>query len=115
MPPPPTPCQKNPCGMNAICREKNGVGSCICQENYYGDPYVGCKPECVTNSDCTLDKACSSSLRCYNPCSEHDICGIGAQCKVVRHNPVCICEPGLTGDPFVKCFVERSKKKNCLK
>jgi hypothetical protein len=111
LPPAPTPCEKNPCGQNAICKERNGVGSCICQENYYGDPYVACKPECVTNSDCSLDKACNSNMRCYNPCSVHDICGLGAQCKVVRHNPVCVCQPGLTGDPFIKCSVERSKKK----
>ena len=30
-------------------------------------------------------------------------CGIEADCKVINHNPICTCPPGLTGDPFVKC------------
>lgn len=25
-------------------------------------------------------------------------------CQVLNHNPICICAPGYTGDPFTRCF-----------
>jgi hypothetical protein len=113
LPPPKSPCESNPCGSNAICRESNGVGSCTCKEYYYGDPYVACTPECLTSSDCPLNKACNSQvLRCENPCLKRDVCGINAVCEVVSHNAVCYCRNGLTGDPFIKCFADDSKAAN---
>lgn len=115
LPPPKNACSPSPCGNGAICRDKNGVGSCTCKENYYGDPYIECRPECLSSSDCPLNKACNQKLHCENPCLNRDICGLGAYCEVVAHNPVCVCPAGQTGDPFIRCFVKESKRHNFLK
>jgi hypothetical protein len=34
-------------------------------------------------------------------------CGINAMCRVVQHSPICVCERGYTGNPFVICQIER--------
>ncbi len=50
---PPSPCDPNPCGANAVCRDRGHAASCVCLPGYpKGDPYEACRPECVTNSDC---------------------------------------------------------------
>jgi hypothetical protein len=84
------------CGANTICQ--NGV--CICETDYHGDPYVGCKPECILNSDCDRDKACIRR-KCVNPCA--GLCGINAICEVLNHIPICRCPDGMSGNAFVKC------------
>lgn len=100
---PTDPCYPSPCGANAICRERNGAGSCRCIQNYFGDPYINCQPECVQNSDCPGSKACIN-MKCRDPCA--NACGFNAVCRVTHHQPVCSCEPGFTGNPLRAC-VER--------
>lgn len=90
------PCHPSPCGPNAAC--ENGV--CTCLPEYHGDPYIGCKPECVLNSDCPRDKACIKN-KCHNPCV--DTCGTDALCEVINHIPMCSCPPGTTGSPMYYC------------
>lgn len=97
----PTPCQPSPCGPNAVCREQSGAGSCRCIEDYIGNPYEGCRPECVLNTDCPPNKACLRS-KCQDPCP--GTCGSNADCQVVSHLASCTCRPGFTGDPFRSCF-----------
>lgn len=63
----PSPCANSPCGANAVCRERNGVGSCACLPEYFGDPYTGCRPECVQNSECDQTRACVNN-KCVDPC-----------------------------------------------
>jgi hypothetical protein len=94
------PCVPSPCGTNAICKEQNGAGSCTCLPEYYGNPYEGCRPECVLNTDCASNKACSN-YKCKNPCP--GTCGQNAECQVVNHLPMCSCYQGYTGDPFRFC------------
>lgn len=94
------PCNPSPCGSNAVCKERNGAGSCTCLPDYFGDPYSGCRPECVTNSDCPRVRACVNN-KCADPCP--GVCGIDAECYVVNHSPSCACRPGYTGDPFTQC------------
>jgi len=94
------PCEPSPCGINAICKEQNGAGSCTCLTEYYGNPYEGCRPECVLNTDCASNKACSN-YKCKNPCP--GTCGQNAECQVVNHLPMCSCYQGYTGDPFRYC------------
>lgn len=98
--PPPNPCSPSPCGANALCKERNGVGSCSCLPEYFGDPYTGCRPECVSNSDCDRNKACSNN-RCIDPCP--GACGINAECRTVNHSPTCTCLTGYNGNPLVRC------------
>lgn len=101
--PPPNPCNPSPCGANALCKERNGVGSCSCLPEYFGDPYTGCRPECVSNSDCDRNKACSNN-RCKDPCPGS--CGINAECRTINHSPTCTCLYGYSGNPLTKCELE---------
>lgn len=94
------PCSPSPCGPNAVCRELNGAGSCTCLPEYFGNPYEGCRPECIINSDCTSDRACIRS-KCQDPCP--GTCGPRAVCHVINHSPSCTCLPDHTGDPFSYC------------
>nr|CAD7617395.1 unnamed protein product [Timema genevievae] len=96
----PTPCIPSPCGANAICKEQNGAGSCTCLQDYLGNPYEGCRPECVLNTDCASNRACIRN-KCQNPCP--GTCGQNADCQVVNHLPSCTCIPEYTGDPFRYC------------
>lgn len=102
-----TPCIPSPCGPNAICREQNGAGSCTCADDYIGNPYEGCRPECVLNSDCPSNKACINN-KCKDPCP--GTCGSNADCQVINHLPSCVCRTGYTGDPFVYCNIITERK-----
>lgn len=107
------PCDPSPCGMNAVCREKQGAGSCTCLPDYFGDPYTGCRPECMQNSECDNTKACINQ-KCRDPCP--GVCGNNAQCFVVNHSPSCECFSGYTGNPSIECReIPRSKfKQICI-
>jgi len=94
-----TPCQPSPCGPYSQCRAVNGQSVCSCLAGYQGMP-PACRPECVVNSDCGRNEACSNQ-KCRNPCP--GTCGVGARCEVVNHNPICSCPPRFTGDAFVRC------------
>lgn len=97
---PTTPCIPSPCGTNAICKEQNGAGSCSCLPEYIGNPYEGCRPECVLNSDCPASYACIQN-KCRDPCP--GTCGLNAECHVVNHLAACTCNVGYTGNPFSFC------------
>lgn len=90
------PCNPTPCGSNAQCH--NGI--CSCLPEFQGDPYAGCRPECVLNSDCPKDKACLQS-KCKNPCP--GTCAHNALCEVINHIPMCSCVSGMEGNAFVQC------------
>lgn len=92
------PCSASPCGPNARC--DNGI--CTCSPEYQGDPYVGCRPECVLNTDCPQNRACSRN-KCVDPCP--GTCGRDAQCIVYNHVPMCSCPNGMIGNAFVQCAV----------
>lgn len=94
------PCDPSPCGPNALCKEQNNAGACLCLPNYIGNPYEGCRPECVINSDCPPNLACIQS-KCKDPCP--GTCGVNAECQVVKNLPTCTCLPGYNGDPFRYC------------
>ena len=58
--------------------------------------------ECQVDRDCPLDKACKSQ-ECVNPCLG-TICGTRARCEVDFHTAICVCPPGLQGNPLVACI-----------
>lgn len=105
-PVPLNPCRPSPCGANAMCREASG--SCVCSPDFYGNPYEGCRPECVINSDCTSNRACIRN-RCQDPCP--GTCGVNAICEVINHIPACSCQPRYTGDPFRYCQLMQETRK----
>lgn len=90
------PCNPSPCGPNSQCNS----GVCTCIPEYQGDPYSGCRPECVLNSDCLRDKACLRS-KCTDPCP--GTCALNAICEVINHIPMCSCPRGMEGNAFVQC------------
>lgn len=97
------PCSPSPCGPNSVCRVINQQPVCSCVAGYLGAP-PACRPECTVSSDCSLSEACSNQ-KCVNPCPGS--CGFSTICNVVNHNPICSCLPGFTGDPFVRCILQR--------
>lgn len=96
------PCVPTPCGPHSQCREIGDSPSCSCLPNYIGSP-PNCRPECSINEECTRSEACMRE-KCRDPCPGS--CGIGAQCTVVNHIPVCVCPEGYTGDPFTNCVLK---------
>lgn len=100
--PPTSPCIPNPCGPFAQCTvTPEGHSLCLCPDGMAGDPATGCSgPECRTDDDCPWDKSCLG-WKCLNPCP--GACGIGADCRVEKHHPVCSCHEGLTGNPLIRC------------
>ena len=96
------PCNPEPCGVNADCLVV-GDGSrydCRCYPNYFGNPFIECKPECTINTDCPKYLQCINQ-QCKDPCP--GTCGFNALCETVNHNPMCDCPRGLEGDPRVAC------------
>ncbi|KAJ8938421.1 hypothetical protein NQ318_004707, partial [Aromia moschata] len=112
---PEKPCQPSPCGPNAQCREVNGSPSCSCLPEftegtyavceclpeYHGNPYESCRPECLTNADCSMNRACITN-KCQDPCP--GTCGVNALCSVANHIPVCSCPEKYEGDAFRLCI-----------
>lgn len=97
-------CFPSPCGPNSHCSENNGVAKCSCAPGFIGSG-LSCRPECVLNSDCSLDQVCYN-LKCVNTCTL-DVCGQNAVCSVNNHTPLCTCRDGYSGDPFNKCSPTR--------
>lgn len=95
------PCLPSPCGPYSQCREVHGQAVCSCLQAYIGSP-PSCRPECMISSECPFDKACVNQ-KCVNPCL--NICGPYTVCRVVRHSPICSCQPGYTGDAFSQCYL----------
>lgn len=102
---PPSPCVPNPCGPGAECIvTRDGNSLCQCPDGMGGDPTgpAGCHGyECVVDENCFDHQACIG-YRCKDPCPGS--CGINANCRVEKHHPVCTCNPGLTGNPVIRCF-----------
>lgn len=68
---------------------RNHRAECRCKNGLVGDPMINCaqrdvspKPECTSNSDCPLDKACITG-KCQDACL--GTCGIGAECHTNYH------------------------------
>ena len=95
---------QNPCAPQAQCTARAHHPVCTCPEGYGGDPYRQCyRPECCTDTDCPLDKACVAE-NCVNPClTTSTPCGRGAECRVEFHAARCVCPAGLQGSPLVAC------------
>lgn len=77
-------------------------------QNYFGNPYSSCQPECYGDVDCPSHKpACFYGI-CKSPCD--GACGTGANCELRGLTPVCSCPRDMTGDPFIGCRpFEKSK------
>lgn len=104
-------CDPSPCGPFSRCLlSESGQALCSCLPGFKGVPPM-CQPKCVSNADCPQSETCVNQI-CVNPCLGS--CGVGANCIVVNHNPICNCKSGETGDPFVVCtaFVDHPLDEN---
>lgn len=99
-PTPSRPCNPSPCGTNAYCRERHNTAYCECLPDFRGNPYEGCQPECLVNTDCPKSQACIRT-KCQDPCP--GTCGVGAICTVSNHIPICSCPLPTIGDAFTIC------------
>lgn len=97
------PCVPSPCGPNSQCQVKGDSPACSCLPEFIGSP-PNCKPECISNSECSYNKACMN-MKCKDPCPGS--CGQNAICQVVSHAPRCSCLSGYVGDPFIQCYVQQ--------
>ena len=105
-PPQDNPCEPSPCGPRAQCQVVNNLPSCSCLPEFVGSP-PNCRPECVSNSECPSHLACIN-YKCKDPCPGS--CGVNAECRVVSHTPSCTCANSYTGDPFIQCTQQISKR-----
>lgn len=96
------PCNPSPCGANTKCEN----GQCFCLPDYHGNPYTGCRPECVLHTDCSRDRACVQH-KCSDPCV--GTCAVNAICEVLNHIPNCRCPEGMEGNAFTQCSLIKSK------
>lgn len=101
---PKNPCHPSPCGSNTVCRVQGDQAVCECVSDYHGNPFTGCRPECVSNNECSRNTACINN-KCKDPCI--GTCGTEALCSVFNHIPTCSCPEGTTGDAFKYCEIIR--------
>lgn len=107
---PVSPCSGSICGANAICEDRYGVAICSCKRTYIGQP-PNCRPECVTNSECSSNKACIN-YKCEDPCA--GLCGFNANCVVRQHLPFCTCLENYEGNPYNECRIKPKRKSKSL-
>lgn len=100
------PCVPSPCGPNSQCRPVGTTPSCSCLIDFIGSP-PNCRPECTINPECSSNLACIWQ-KCKDPCPGS--CGVGAQCSVINHTPICTCLDGYIGDPFTSCQPKPPRK-----
>lgn len=101
-------CVPSPCGPNAECLD----GVCNCIPEFRGDPYVGCRPECVLNADCPRDRACIRN-KCLDACP--GACALNALCTVIGHVPMCSCPANMTGNAFSQCTPLQGIWRSCYR
>lgn len=100
----PITCDNIECGANSECSQRGKAFKCACKNGFFGDPLVGCRPECVINTDCPVQKSCKN-YKCEDPCL--NACGVNSLCEVINHYPVCYCPPNYVGDALVACNERR--------
>ena len=90
------------CGSNTIRTKPtvNATCTCECKPAYVGNPYLGCRPGCLLNSDCPFEQACLSN-QCKDPCP--GVCGHNSLCIVTNQRPSCLCKKGHGGNPYEGC------------
>lgn len=119
-------CTKLQCGPNALCVTEAHRSSCICANNFEGNPgdlITGCRPEriapkgeCSANDDCPTGLVCAISadgLRaCVNPCNTV-ACGFNEVCSVDHTgHPVCSCKDSFVWNP-IKSACEKPSLPDC--
>lgn len=94
------PCKSlTPCAPSAKCKVLDSLPVrtmvCECINGVTGTrgecknlPAI--KTGCESNEECQDSESCINQ-QCRNPCN----CGVGAQCHVIKHRPICSCLEGI--------------------
>jgi len=102
------------CGPNEICRVVNNVPVCgssgVTNSNNGGkDKDSSSSSYCQKHVECPSTQVCSQH-NCVDPCASSSsgsedrlVCGGNARCIVVQHSPLCGCNEGMKGNPYVQC------------
>lgn len=107
----------------------NHYPSCVCEQNYGGNPQLGCTKrkfpnlvykldnqkitvtyfnrskfpvECESSSDCAYTETCYNN-QCINPCLLENECAVNAECFGANHQAACRCASGYFGNPKLLC------------
>ena len=79
-----------------------------------GSPIVpGVTVGCDIDDDCPDYTACRNR-KCINPCVVDKPCAPSANCRVVKHSPICTCPNGYIGTPQTKCSLREFWKTKSL-
>ena len=79
-----------------------------------GSPIVpGVTVGCDIDGDCPDYTACRNR-KCINPCVVDRPCAPSANCRVVKHSPICTCPNGYIGTPQTKCSLRECGKTKFL-
>lgn len=79
------------------------MAACRCPPGTQGDPRRACiSAVCHYNEDCDDTQTCNRLNRVCQPACSDDACAPGATCTGRDHRPVCTCQPGLFGEPYLQ-------------
>ncbi|KAF2350556.1 EGF-like domain [Trinorchestia longiramus] len=92
-------CSLGVCGESAECAVYDHRPVCTCPLGTTVPPIA---VACENNDNCHEGMSCVNLL-CYDACAL-GVCGDHALCVASQHRPVCICPPGTTGNPQIKCL-----------
>ena len=98
------------CSSRASCIVQNHLPFCKCQNQFTGDPYVGCarrpEPQCRDDDDCPHLTACIND-KCQDPCTAIKPCIEPAECRVMPNHSVrsmvCVCPSGYVSSGSRTC------------
>lgn len=107
----------NPCTSDNMCTHDQECSvldtsplrtiMCRCPPDTFVDATGRCVPIVVTKPQCQVDFDCDDSDKCIRgTCVEAcriDRCGVNAICNSWRHQSICTCAPGYTGNAHYEC------------
>ena len=101
-------CAATSCAADEICRVRDATRPvCECQTNFVRHPVKGlCEkpslPDCVSDSDCSVESTCRPDLlgvrKCSRACADFT-CPPNSNCRAANHAGQCVCRDGFTGNP----------------
>lgn len=98
------------CARDAKCLAQNHRANCVCPAGTQGNPLISCvRGVCQYNEDCLDDEACDRLNRVCRPVCDSDSCAPTARCIGQKHQPVCNCQSGTSGNPYVECSSYREQ------
>ena len=96
------------CGRGAECLVQAHRAQCVCPAGTQGDPFLSCVAAvCQYNEDCADHEACDRLNRVCRPVCDDETCAATATCTGRKHQPVCSCPPGTSGNPYIECLGEQ--------